>query len=157
MLELPNVRMHAELFQYCTFRSQQVSLSATMLESLTKLAYSGPCGKTEKKLREKKIRREGGRGSHFGQSSQMWERCPVTQLNDAGFCSSFNLACTLSPTSLSLNPNTARWSACVCWQSYTPPITVCALFPFLLSIHFSCILSSASFKWRQMSVWKESK
>lgn len=31
----------------------------------------------------------------------MWERCPVTELNDAGFCSSFNLACVRSPTSWS--------------------------------------------------------
>lgn len=70
-------------------------------ESLTKLDYSRHCGKTEKNWEGKKRWGEGGRGNHFGQSSQMWERCPVTELNDAGFCSSFNLACVRSPTSWS--------------------------------------------------------
>lgn len=90
-----------------------------------------------KKIRGKKKKRgEGGRGSHFGQTSQMWEQCPVTELNDAGFCSSFNLACVLSPTSHTLNPNTAWWSACVSRQSYIPPLTVCVCLSLSISLFF---------------------
>lgn len=59
----------------------------------------------------KKKRGEGWRGSHFGHSSQMWEQCPVTELRDAGFCSSFNLACVLSPTSCSPK---SKYSMMVC-------------------------------------------
>lgn len=126
--------------------SNRFTLSAVPCVKVTlrvwqKLAYSMQCGKTEKK---KTIRGEGGRGSHFGQGSQMWEQCPVTELSDAGFCSSFNFACIFEPH-LSFSKSKYSMIVCMCLPAELHSSSHCLclplsffplLSPFLLSIHF---------------------